>query len=87
MVITGLTRNQFVLTDTRVRIPPSPPNRKALLWECFSIWYRHINKDLKGSGNEWEPKWLPEPRLTEERSKAEINSGLRRSDENQVLSH
>ncbi len=25
MVITGLTRNQFVLTHTRVRIPLSPP--------------------------------------------------------------
>ncbi len=29
MVITGLTRNQFVLTDTRVRIPPSPPKEKG----------------------------------------------------------
>ena len=28
VVITGLTRNQFVLTDTRVRIPPSPPTKK-----------------------------------------------------------
>ena len=26
MVITGLTRNQFALTRTRVRIPLSPPN-------------------------------------------------------------
>ncbi len=25
VVITGLTRNQFVLTHTGVRIPPSPP--------------------------------------------------------------
>ena len=27
MVITGRTRNAFVLTDTWVRIPPSPPHR------------------------------------------------------------
>ena len=27
VVITGLTRNQFALTRTRVRIPLSPPNR------------------------------------------------------------
>ena len=31
MVITGLTRNQFVLTHTRVRIPLSPPTKSALL--------------------------------------------------------
>ena len=31
VVITGLTRNQFVLTDTRVRIPPSPPKRRTVL--------------------------------------------------------
>ena len=31
MVITGLTRNQFALTRTRVRIPLSPPNKKPLL--------------------------------------------------------
>ena len=28
MVITGLTRNQFVLTHTRVRIPLSPPKKQ-----------------------------------------------------------
>ena len=31
MVITGLTRNQFALTRTRVRIPLSPPTKNALL--------------------------------------------------------
>lgn len=29
--IATLTRNQFVLTDTRVRIPPSPPKRRTVL--------------------------------------------------------
>lgn len=28
--IATLTRNQFVLTDTRVRIPPSPPKRRTV---------------------------------------------------------
>ena len=31
MVITGLTRNQFVRKHTRVRIPLSPPTKNALL--------------------------------------------------------
>ena len=29
VVITGLTRNQFVSNHTRVRIPPSAPNKKS----------------------------------------------------------
>ena len=43
VVITGLTRNQFVLTHTRVRIPLSAPRKKPLLstktrevFSCFS---------------------------------------------------
>ena len=52
-----------------------------------------MNGSLNGSQN--RDSGFPEAsltslggsRLTEERSKAEINSGLRRSDENQVLSH
>ena len=31
VVITGLTRNQFVRKHTRVRIPLSPPTKKPLL--------------------------------------------------------
>ena len=40
VVITGLTRNQFVLTHTRVRIPLSAPNKtQKTIWSsvfCFS---------------------------------------------------
>ena len=40
---------------------------------------------MKGSGTECHAGGMAEPRLTEERSKAEIFSALRRSDETQVL--
>ena len=62
--------------DVKVQVLSPVPNRKALPKECFSIWYRHINKDLKGSGNEWEPKWLPEPRLGVPRSELDELRGF-----------
>ncbi len=41
MVITGLTRNQFVLTHTRVRIPLSPPKSEKhphlRVLSCFFV--------------------------------------------------
>ena len=40
VVITGLTRNQFVLTHTRVRIPPSAPKQKALKMLIFLVFSR-----------------------------------------------
>ena len=35
VVITGLTRNQFVRKHTRVRIPPSAPNENPPYWVGF----------------------------------------------------
>ena len=34
MVITGLTRNQLGSNPTRVRISPSPPEKKRQVWTC-----------------------------------------------------
>ncbi len=40
VVITGLTRNQFVSNHTRVRIPLSAPKRKSILQGGFFVWRR-----------------------------------------------
>ena len=39
MVITGLTRNQVARKGSWVRIPPPPPNRKALIIKAFRFSY------------------------------------------------
>ena len=45
MVITGLTRNQFVGNGTWVRIPPAPPQKKA----CFTGFFLLPEFEPKGS--------------------------------------
>ena len=45
MVITGLTRNQFVLTDTWVRIPFPPPKAlKTLGFQGFSFYSNPVKR-------------------------------------------
>ena len=46
MVITGLTRNQFVRKHTRVRIPLSPPkNKKHPQQRVLLVFCENINRD------------------------------------------
>ena len=54
MVITGLTRNQFVRKHTRVRIPPSAPRNdfnfdkelKSFLYYCHEAICTLLKKDI-----------------------------------------
>ena len=48
VVITGLTRNQFVRKHTRVRIPLSPPKSLKRLFQAltFSLFTLHFSLDL-----------------------------------------
>ena len=46
VVITGLTRNQFVRKHTRVRIPLSPPkNKKHPQQRVLLVFCENINRD------------------------------------------
>ncbi len=46
VVITGLTRNQFVRKHTRVRIPPSAPKQKRSANRCsVFVLVKNINRD------------------------------------------
>ncbi len=49
MVITGLTRNQFVSNHTRVRIPPSAPKEKGHISCPFSFGAEGIRRACKNS--------------------------------------
>ena len=50
VVITGLTRNQFVLTHTRVRIPLSPPKRKN---HPIGWFFLFLNGGERGGRTQW----------------------------------
>ena len=64
--------------------PPAPAKQKSPSQKRRAFLFGGIatEEDSKGSGSEWQHSVLSEPRLTEERSKAEIkNSALRCRDE------
>ena len=58
VVITGLTRNQFVSNHTRVRIPPSAPSKNGLI-DTTVLFFYAFKKVYKRVANRGSPIKIP----------------------------